>query len=73
MTSSQEQPLTTNIPDKYIDIIMQIIRQQNQQLLEIIMKEEGLTRIKVKIPTYWDIKTALENYSSLSSLDSSLS
>lgn len=50
-----------DISEKYIDILMQIIRIQNQQLLEIIMKEEQLTKIKVKIPTYWDIKESLKS------------
>lgn len=56
--------MQVSIHQKFIEIIMQLIRNQNTQLLEIIMKEEKLTRIKVQIPTYWDIKDNLFQASS---------
>lgn len=66
--------MQVSIHQKFIEIIMQLIRTQNTQLLEIIMKEEKLTRIKLQIPTYWDIKDKLfHDYSSSSSSDVSSS
>lgn len=47
-----------SIPQKFIEILMNIILMQNQQLAEIIGKNEGLKR-PIVLPTRQDLRTSL--------------